>query len=120
MEQNNNTSKVEDLDDSNEPQILDEEAHSPQLIVPQNSPSSSLNENSYMFKKEQIMRVMQMLRETPSNNKTRREIRSLERHLENVIESERKFICYDIFKDNMKTAAKNDKNMGTTLKNLYQ
>lgn len=101
-------------DDDNEPQTLDEE-------IVNNSPVKDiLQSDSFSLKKEQIKQMIRLFKESGQNTKTRREIRSLERHLEKLEESEKNNMDYEKFKATMIENIKNDKNMNQSIKKLYK
>lgn len=117
LEQNNDYDNYDNYD--NEPQMLDE-AIDDIMQVPQNSPQKgNLKPDSYGSKKEQIKNAIYLLKECGQNMKTRREIRSLERHLEKLEESEKTNVDYLKFTNMMKTNVKTDKNMNEYLKKIY-
>jgi len=58
------------------------------------------------------------LKKANSSN-ARRDFKCLERHLEKIVEAEKKTLSFSEFKSKMVETAKNDKNMNVVLKKLY-
>jgi hypothetical protein len=110
------------LDDDNEPQTLDEDIidNNDKIKVQHDFLEKNyLQKENYSFQKERTKNAIYLLKESKQNTNTRREIRSLERHLEKLEESEKNNVDYVKFKENMNENAKNDKNMNKSLRNLY-
>lgn len=103
------------IEDFNEPQILDDEIFPP---VPHNSPTTTKNIHTYMYKKEQIMKCIQSLQKI-NDIKSKKTQKVLEKHLEKILEYEKKNIEFQIFENQMLITAKHDKNINPVLKNLY-
>lgn len=94
--------------------ILDEDC-TESLKVPNNSPQVTFTE-SYQTK---IVQIQNMIADLKKNN-MRKEIKCLERHCEKLIDSEKKNLPFLEFKNKMLETAKNDKNMSSILKKMYQ
>lgn len=108
--QNNN----EDADKNN-----DEEDEQNDNLPPAPVNTPGLNNNNYDTKITQTIEVIDQLKSMPADNKTKKTIKSLEKHLEKIKEAEKKGVSYDEFIMRMIDAVKNDKQMNKYLRNLY-
>ena len=109
-----NIKNTNDNDDDLPP--LDDEY----VQVPTNSPHlSCIQIDGYDLKKEQIKKLIKMIKLKGSSIKERREIKSLEKHLDKLVEYEKKQIDFNLVNKMMKTFAKTDNKMNNVLKNLY-
>jgi hypothetical protein len=114
-------------DSDSEPQELDEtldldneEKTGKNLPVPYNSPvMNSKKSDTYELKILQIKKKIDSLKLSEQNTKTKRELRSLERHLDKIMENKINGIQYDKFKIDMLKFIKEDKNMNQSIKDLY-
>jgi hypothetical protein len=113
----------ENIDSDNEELILDDkiidETERPE--VPSNTPNEESIENkeSYFTKKEEINESIKHYKETSHDIKSRRQIKSLERHLTRLEKAEASGILFVDFRQMIINEAMKDKHMNESVKNLY-
>ncbi len=122
----NKNSSYDNMDFEDEPTVLDEslddkKCHSPdtqQLHVPTNTPRNK--EESYSTKREGVKNAMSFYKKTNHDIKSRRQIKSLGRHLERLNKAENDGIVYEEFKKMIKADLVVNKGTNESVRMLYE
>jgi hypothetical protein len=98
--------------------LLDEEIVDNNILpVPTNTPR--LSNNDYDNKINEIIIILNNLKSDVSDSKTKKNIKSLEKHIDKLKEKQNKNIKFEEIVKEMQLSAKNDKHMNKYLKNIY-